>query len=319
MKKAPKILALVLSLIMVLSCVPYSAMAAETTTDTSADNTQELTQAVSDAVSSGEEDNVTDVLSDFIADDEDTDYGETDKNTQAYTVETATSSSGDSIDFIQMSDVHVFSEILVENAGKDYNDDIVKYNKVLGETFPILNATFTAIENDVRDKGLRYVLISGDLTANGEYDNHVMLATFLRSFQSEMRRKYDKNFHIFVINGNHDLNIEDGAYYDENGNVINGNDSLASYEAQVTTSADFADIYYNLGYGEDDDDCGLDVTYYKDNLNLNKRVKHTFADAYANLSYAVDLTTNDGDKIKLVVYDSSEYSSDTPDAGTYTV
>lgn len=317
MKKITQVLAVLLSLIMMLSCTSFLASAAEPVTSDPAE-TQELTDQLAEAVKTEEASEVKDVLSEFVSE-ETTDYGNTEKKSKAYTVNSAKSSSGNSIDFIQMSDVHVFSEVLIENAGKDYNDDIVKYNKVLGETFPILNATFTAVENDVREKGLRYVLISGDLTANGEYNNHVMLATFLRSFQNEMRKKYDPHFHVFVINGNHDLNIADGAYYDENGNVINGSDSKKAFEAQVTSSSDFADIYYDLGYGEDDDDCGLNVTYYKDNTNIAKRQKHTFEDAYANLSYAADLETSDGDKIKLIAYDASEYSPDTPDAGTITV
>ena len=45
--------------------------------------------------------------------------------------------------FVTLSDTHVYTEELVGKGGEgtDYYNDVVKYNKLLGETFPILNAT----------------------------------------------------------------------------------------------------------------------------------------------------------------------------------
>ena len=318
MKKSSKVLALILSLVMIFSAMPTLAFAEMADEKNAADAAS--VRALNDAAEKGDEDEIYDIIEDITSrDTADHNYGEVKKASKNYTVQTAVTDDGEGIDFIQMSDVHVFSELLIENASRDYREDVLLYNKVLGETFPILNATFTAIEKDVREKHLRYVFITGDLTSNGEYNNHVMLATFLRSFQEQMRKKYDPQFHVFVINGNHDINLYNGTFYDKNGKVVLGSSSKEAADSVCTTSASFAEIYYDLGYGEDDDDCGLNVTYYKDSIGLNKRGAYTFADEYANLSYSADLTTGDGTKMKLIAFDSSEYSPDAPDAEEVTV
>lgn len=234
---------------------------------------------------------------------------------------TGTSSADYSIEnpsFATISDSHVYSEELVGKGGigTDYFDDVVKYNKLLGETFPILNATLQSIEQRVNEGHLRYVFFTGDLTANGEEKNHELLGQLLRSFQEKMQ-KIDPKFHIYVIPGNHDVNrYEGGTIYDDQGNSITctGCSSLAQANEIATSAAEFAYYYRGLGYGE------ADVDYFNSGAGLNQMPADTdgkdfynFADSSGSLSYAVDLEDTNGQKMRLVAMDCCMYSEDVND------
>ncbi|MBR0413991.1 MAG: metallophosphoesterase [Clostridia bacterium] len=216
--------------------------------------------------------------------------------------------------FATISDTHVYTEQLVGKGGEgtDYYDDVVKYNKLLGETFPILNATLQGIEERVNEGTLRYVFLTGDLTANGEEKNHEVLGDLLRSFQEKMR-KVDPEFHIFVCPGNHDINkYSGGTIYDANGKAITctGASSLEEANEIATNAAEFAYYYRDLGYGE------ADIDYFKnDQLNNAPTDKdfYTFEDSSGALSYAVSLEDSNGEKIRLISMDCCMYSADVND------
>lgn len=234
---------------------------------------------------------------------------------------TGTSSADYRIDnpsFATISDSHVYSEELVGKGGSgtDYFDDVVKYNKLLGETFPILNATLQSLEERVNEGHLRYVFFTGDLTANGEEKNHELLGNLLRSFQEKMQ-KIDPKFHIYVIPGNHDVNrYEGGTIYDSNGKSITCTScsSLAEANEIATSAAEFAYYYRGLGYGE------ADVDYYNSGAGLNQMPAETdgkdfynFPDSSGSLSYAVNLEDTNGQKMRLVAMDCCMYSEDVND------
>ena len=264
-KNALKVLSIVLALIMVMTCIPFSF--------------------ASNAVITG-------------------------SSSADYKIENPS--------FATISDSHVYSEELVGKGGPgtDYYDDVVKYNKLLGETFPILNATLQSIEQRVNEGTLRYVFFTGDLTANGEEKNHELLGNLLRSFQEKMQR-IDPKFHIYVIPGNHDVNrYEGGTKYDANGNSITctGCSSLAEANEIATNAAEFAYYYRGLGYGE------ADVDYYNSGAGLNQMPEETdgkdfynFPDSSGSLSYAVDLEDTNGQKMRLVAMDCCMYSEDVND------
>ncbi len=222
----------------------------------------------------------------------------------------------DNPSFATISDCHVYTEELVGKGGEgtDYYNDVVKYNKLLGETFPILNATLNSIEQRVLEGKLRYVFFTGDLTANGEEKNHEMLGNLLRSFQEKMR-KTDPQFHIFVIPGNHDINKYDGAYYDANGKQVTASSCATLEEANeiATNAAEFAYYYRDLGYGE------ANIDYFKEpSLNnapadTDTKDFYNFEDSSGALSYAVDLEDTNGQKMRLVAMDCSMYSEDVND------
>ncbi len=219
----------------------------------------------------------------------------------------------DNPSFVTLSDTHVYTEELVGDGSKDYKDDVVKYNKLLGETFPILNAALVSIENSVKERGLRYVFLTGDLTSNGEEKNHELLGILLRSFQDVMRQKYDEKFHIFVVPGNHDISNYNGTKYDDSGKSVSASSCSTIEEANsiATSAAEFAYYYRGLGFGES----GID--YYKQNYGLDKMPEkykgYDFPDSYGSLSYAVDLEDHSGQKFRLIAIDACMYSSEVSD------
>lgn len=130
----------------------------------------------------------------------------------------------------------------------------------------------TAIETMVkRNPDLKYILIPGDLTKDGEYEAHVALAAILKEYEA----KYGLEF--IVINGNHDIN-QDRAITFENGKKERARSIQASEFPQV-----YADLGYDLAFER----------YAKDTDNIQ-----------GQLSYAVDL---DGG-YRLIVIDSGKYT-----------
>ena len=99
--------------------------------------------------------------------------------------------------FVAISDPHFYPSTLMSDSPewKDYCENTTKM-------FPQSEAMFrTAIETAIkRNPDLKYILIPGDLTKDGEYESHRAFAEILREYEA----KYDIDF--FVTTGNHDIN-----------------------------------------------------------------------------------------------------------------
>jgi 3',5'-cyclic AMP phosphodiesterase CpdA len=80
--------------------------------------------------------------------------------------------------------------------------------------------------------GLRFVLIPGDLTKDGERSNHEQVAGRLQTL-------VDKGIQVFVVPGNHDINNPEAVRYAGEG----------TEPVETVTAEDFAGIYANMGYG----------------------------------------------------------------------
>ena len=87
---------------------------------------------------------------------------------------------------------------------------------------------------DVKDKGLKYVLIPGDLTKDSETEAHKGIAAKLEQFEK------DTGAQVLVINGNHDINNYDAASFTSGKEVKD--------QSLVTSPKQFKEIYQNLGY-----------------------------------------------------------------------
>lgn len=108
------------------------------------------------------------------------------------------------------------------------------------------------------DDAPMYVLISGDVTSNGEYDAHVHNAEIFREFTKKMRARpgYEK-FQIFVVPGNHDMYNDRAVSYMPTAEEIADcatedlREFLADYSARsvrTATSKDIFEIYSDFGY-----------------------------------------------------------------------
>lgn len=177
-----------------------------------------------------------------------------------------------------VSDIHYFSEKCTGNWCDAFMQYAESTEKERYETPALLDSALTALAEHAKENGMKYVLIPGDLTPNGEYDNHVELAQRLEQFEK------DTGMSVIVINGNHDINNYRGITFE----------SGKQEAARITTPDDFRDIYQNLGY---------DLAY------------HTYKPASGEagaMSYSVKL---DGG-YRLVVLDVCKYTADVTADGT---
>ena len=183
---------------------------------------------------------------------------------------------GDSIKIAVLSDTHYYPLNYVSDC-EDYETYVGGDPKMLEESGSILDAALQMVREDAPD----ILVVSGDLTKDGEKLGHEQLSERFQAIEDETDTE------VFVINGNHDVfNYEDSCTF-ENG---------SKEYAETTTADDFRQIYANFGYNGD-----YEAEYF---TNPN----HGAGEIAGELSYAVDLG-----KFTIVAVDSGRYS---PDADT---
>lgn len=96
------------------------------------------------------------------------------------------------------------------------------------------------------------VILSGDLTLNGERLNHMRLA-------EKLGRLEDAGIQVLVIPGNHDIN-------NHNASIFEGDERLP---ADFINAEEFGEIYHNFGYAQaaDKDEASLSYLYKLDEKN----------------------------------------------------
>ena len=183
------------------------------------------------------------------------------------------------MDFATISDLHFYPESLMSDS-QAWQDCLDGTTKLYLESEAMIR---TAIETAMtRNPDLKYILVPGDLTKDGEYEAHTVLAKILEDYEE----KYNVNF--IVTTGNHDINQAASTTY------ANGKKEAA----RCLQANEFATVYKNLGY-----DLAISRYSTDDAQILNQ------------LSYAVDLMDNDGNyTYRLIVIDSCKYTFDPKDA-----
>lgn len=171
-----------------------------------------------------------------------------------------------------ISDVHYVADF---NRG-NYNDAYMSWahanNKHAKQMDSLLDSALAAVEEHAKQNGMKYLLLAGDLSANGELSNHEALAKRLEQFEK------DTGIQVIVTNGNHDINNSNASTF------MNGKEE----DTMKTTPEQFKRTYKNLGW---------DLAY------------HTYTPSKGKagmLSYSVKL---DGG-YRLIVMDAGKYSKD---------
>lgn len=187
------------------------------------------------------------------------------------------SAAGDAdIKIAVLSDTHYYPLTYVSDC-EDYETYVGGDPKMLEESGSILDAALDMVRQDQSD----VLLVSGDLTKDGEKLGHEQLAERFQKIEDETDTE------VFVINGNHDIyNYQDSCTF------ANGKKE----SAETTTPDEFKEIYRNFGY-----DGNWDAQYF---TNPNA----ASGEQAGGLSYSVDLG-----KFTIVAIDSGMYS---PDAHT---
>ena len=126
-----------------------------------------------------------------------------------------------------ISDLHVMAPELLVKDGNAFEDYLVRDRKMLRESPEILDTLMVEILN----LHPHIVLVTGDLTKDGERVSHQLVA-------SQLQRLVDAGIQVLVVPGNHDINNPDARVYD-------GDNAT---RADTITRKEFADIYCNMGY-----------------------------------------------------------------------
>ena len=171
-----------------------------------------------------------------------------------------------------MSDTHYFSKSLYGNC-EDFTTAMNSDRKMLKESDAILTGTLNQMIKDEPD----VVMISGDLTKDGEQVNHEAVAQKLSEAKEKLAKKgVDTKF--FVINGNHDINNPHGKDFS----------SKTAQDADRTTVEEFKKIYKEFGYDKN-------TVQYNPDSNRG-----------GSLSYVTQLAEG----YTLIAVDTGKYSSD---------
>ena len=151
-----------------------------------------------------------------------------------------------------LTDIHVFDKSLANKNSIDFQ----KAENALALLYDSEAAFITALET-IKKQNPDYLIVSGDLTADGGRSSHELVAERLREVQSEMRQT-NPSFQIFVIPGNHDLYNIDARCYSPSEDELAGKtneekqaikQNYRSRMAMPITNIDFYEIYQGLGYG----------------------------------------------------------------------
>ena len=137
------------------------------------------------------------------------------------------------LSFGVISDLHYFPESLM-GSDKTAFIDASKLNSTTSYlSDAVIDSAFAEYKAQLAaGKDLKYLLIAGDLTKNGELEGHKKLAEKFKQFES------DTGIEILVINGNHDIRNHNAAEF-KNGQFV---------DATYTEPEEFREIYADFGY-----------------------------------------------------------------------
>lgn len=190
-----------------------------------------------------------------------------------------TEAEAQTLEVAVMSDVHILPPDLIADTD-DYADALNSDRKIFTESTAILDRMLS----EVREKQPDVLLISGDLTKDGEYEGHLFLADRLAQLKEDV-----PGIKIYVTNGNHDVN--NSLAYD-----YNTEDGVKA-QATKTTPEMFIAAYDDVVYSDE---------------SVIARFTPAEGKTAGMLSYAA----RPAEGFTVIVVDSGRYSADNTDSGT---
>jgi 3',5'-cyclic AMP phosphodiesterase CpdA len=137
--------------------------------------------------------------------------------------------SGEEVTYFITTDTHYVSPS-INDGGEAFQKFV---NSGDGKQLTYINEIFDGLANDVKEKKPDVLIISGDLTSNGEKESHLELAKKLEEIERI-------GTSVYVIPGNHDiLNPYARGFKDDK-----------QYLVDYISKKDFSKIYKNFGYEE---------------------------------------------------------------------
>ena len=144
-----------------------------------------------------------------------------------FAVPASAKSNDKSLKVSVLSDVHLLPSDLIADSTK-YRETLKKDQKHFNESEAILKQELKRVKKEKPD----VLLVSGDLSKDGELESHKLLAQYLKGLKKELPK-----LKIYVINGNHDIRNSNAYNYAKN------------KPATRTEPSDFKKIY-NITYGD---------------------------------------------------------------------
>lgn len=190
-----------------------------------------------------------------------------------------TEAEAQTLEVAVMSDVHILPPDLIADTD-DYADALNSDRKIFTESTAILDRMLS----EVREKQPDVLLISGDLTKDGEYEGHLFLADRLAQLKEDV-----PGIKIYVTNGNHDVNNSLAYNY-------NTEDGVKA-QATKTTPEMFIEAYDDVVYSDE---------------SVIARFTPAEGKTAGMLSYAA----RPAEGFTVIVVDSGRYSADNTDSGT---
>ena len=189
-------------------------------------------------------------------------------------------SPSETLNFGFVSDLHYYPKVLTNNYCDEFMEDAVfSIGREIYEAEGILESALAAYAEHAEKNNLKYLIIPGDITSNGEYTGHVELAKRLEKFEA------DTGIQVILINGNHDIVKPQAVTYE----------SGKKEPARNMTPEEFRENYKNLGY---------DLAYHE--------YEPAKPDCANRLSYSV----RDGG-YRFIMIDTAAYSPDVTENGEY--
>lgn len=126
------------------------------------------------------------------------------------------------------SDPHYIAPQYVSQ-GTAFNKYLAQDRKLLAESYAIVGKTVESIQKT----DAQIVLITGDLTKDGEKLSHIQFTAYLKQLK-------DSGKQVLVVPGNHDINNPDAVQY-QGDNAV---------PVDCIAPDDFRTIYHDYGYGD---------------------------------------------------------------------
>lgn len=153
-------------------------------------------------------------------------------STGGTTASAASGSAAGGLKVMSLSDTHLLPSSMIKGTA-DYTTDLNSDRKMFTQSEAILDAQLKKVKEEKPD----VLLISGDLTKDGELKSHKALAKKLKALKKQL-----PNLKVYVINGNHDINNSDGKDF----NTSSGE----AVAAAKTSPAAFKSVYKDVTYGD---------------------------------------------------------------------
>ncbi len=200
--------------------------------------------------------------------------------------EQAETAEQQTLDIAVLSDIHVLPSELIKNTD-DYTDALNSDRKIFTESQGILDRMLAEVVEQAPD----VLMISGDLTKDGELESHKYVAEQLAELKEQL-----PDIKIYVTNGNHDVNNNLAYNYNTEDGV--------KVPATRTTPELFLETYADTVYNEAN---GIVAQFkpstYTEDVNGDKA---------GMLSYVAE----PAEGYTIIVVDSGRYSADNTDEGT---